>query len=155
MNWWTWVARATVYANRKPVLVVEIDVLLKRLINQVRQSHHVLCGARVSRLIEGMQLFFILLITDLEIARSKHSNANLLGMLKDEALPKSCASICSYVKKKRRKCQKLVFDTAVACKKQKSMSKKALFTMRHISIACACLNSTRKWNSANLQQQRV
>ena len=33
------VARATVYANRKPVLIVEIDVLLKRLIDEEYTRH--------------------------------------------------------------------------------------------------------------------
>jgi len=35
----TSVARANVYANRKPALVMEIDVLLKRLIDEEHTSH--------------------------------------------------------------------------------------------------------------------
>ena len=39
------VARATVYANRKPVLIVEIDVLLKRLIDE-EYTRHPFYGSR-------------------------------------------------------------------------------------------------------------
>lgn len=38
--------RATVYVNRKPVLIVEIDVLLKRLIDEKYTRHPSMAAAR-------------------------------------------------------------------------------------------------------------